>query len=339
MVSTTPIYGSPLFPALDMSKNIAKEAAILPPANILIIDPNFSSIRECINAFTGYGWHVDYIETFIDALRLLEGPPYDVVVIEMSLPDMLGTEAWTFIQRMNPAATGIITTSSKSLHRAINVLGEGVSAYLLKPLDVQYMCTFIQQLLKLHDATNQIKRLQTTLAGLSNLFSAITYTNSRDQIYEKTLAHLRAVLHYDLAVIYVQRLESVGLVRQSIHSSSPLLTTLNEAQSEFLTDLAEQSIDSLQPIIVTQPCPGLPGGTFPLGEINFESCAVVPFIGQRAIYGVLGVVNSPIPRPEKDPAPLGLLTALAQVVSIALDRAVLAEKLNGSEPAFQFARA
>jgi len=335
----TPVYGSPLSAVLNTSKNTAKEAAIIPPANILIIDPNFSSIRECIKAFTGYGWHVDYTETFIDALRLLEGPPYDVVVIEMSLPDMLGTEAWTFIQRMNPAVTGIITTSSKSLHRAINVNGEGVSAYLLKPLDAQYMCTFIQQLLKLHDAVNQIKRLQTTLAGLSNLFSAITYTNSQGQIYEKTLAHLRAVVHYDLAVIYVQRLESVGLVRQTIHSISPLLTTLNEAQSEFLRALAEQAIDSLQPMIVTKPCPGMPGEPSLLGQVNFESCALVPFIGQRAIYGALGVVNIPIPSPEKDPTPLGLLTALAQVVSIALDRAILAEKLNGPEPAFHLARA
>lgn len=303
----------------------------IPSANILVIDPDIRGMRECIQAFGERGWHVEVAECFVDALRLLEGPLYDLVLIEISLPDMLGTEAWTFIRKMNPRVSAIMTTSSRSLHQAINALGQGASAYLLKPLDTQLLCNLIQQMLELRSAKSEIKQLRTRLVGLHNLFSALTCATSPDQIYDKTLAHLRAIVHYDLALMYGTSPRSTDLVRVGSHSTLLLPTTLNESQSEFVEAAARECIETLQPIVLTRSYPDkLDKWELP-EDFDLKSCALVPLIGQRSVYGVLATLSSHLIEPSQEPIQLEILVALAQVMAMALDKVSISEKLASLE--------
>lgn len=327
MLYNPPIHNNQLVAVPGAAWNKRADKPTVPSANILVIDPDIRAIRDCVHAFGERGWHVEVAENFVDALRLLEGPLYDLVLIEISLPDMLGTEAWAFIRKMNPAVSGIMTTSSKSLHRAINVLGDGAFAYLLKPLDVQLLCNLIQQMLETRNAANEIKRLRTRVAGLYNLFSAITFAATPAQIYDKALAHLRAVVHYDLALIYRANSNSTQVVQVASNNISPLLTTLDERQAEFIESLARDCVKTLQPIVLTERYPEESGiGALPQ-DLDLNSCIIVPLVGQSSVHGALAILDSLFILPNQETIQIEMIAALAQGMAIALDKALLAEQL------------
>lgn len=294
--------------------------------SILIIDPEPQSIRDCMQGFSARGWRVELAQTFLDALRALEGPAFDLVIIDMALPDMPGTEAWTCLKKMHPNIVGIMTTSSPSLHRAINATGEGASAYLLKPLDARHLSSFIQKLVERQHDDSQTIHLQQRLAGLSSLFSTITFSTSLDQVLEKTLAHLRGFVQYDLALFNVMSPDGKRYIQQ--HSYNPSLNMAHPThdQSEFIKTLAKRSVESLQPVVMESPYPDLSSEKGGPEESDLGSCVVMPLIGQKSIYGTLALINRSNGKRSPEPARLEMLSALSQVVAIALDREFLAEE-------------
>lgn len=327
MLYSPPVYPSQLVAVPGTVWNKRADKPTMSSANILVIDPDIRAMRDCVQAFGERGWHVQVAENFVDALRLLEGPLYDLVLIEIALPDMLGTEAWTFIRKMNPAVSAIMTTSSKSLHRAINALGDGAFAYLLKPLDVQLLCNLIQQMLETRNAANELKRLRARVAGLYNLFSAITFTDTPSQIYDKALAHLRAVVHFDLALIYGSSPNSTRVVQIASNNISPLLPTLNASQAEFIESLAQDCAKTLQPIVLTQQYPEASGKAALPHDLDLNSCILVPLVGQRSVHGVLAILDSLFIMPSEEIIQIEMIAALAQGMALALDKAVLSEQL------------
>lgn len=301
------------------------------PKRILVIDPDVGGVVGCLEAFKAHSWDADYCETFLHALSLLEAHKYDIVIIEISLPEILGTEAWRIIQQINPGISGIITTNSKSLHRSIDPVGSGVFAYLLKPLDTEYVCALIKQMLRVRDITNPINQSQIILAGMYSLFTAITFTRTAEQIYEHVLAHLRAILQYDLALIYVQDSERGGLVRFGSQHHCPPVASLSQAQLAFVRELASESIQNILPKVVARSFSPVSEMNAKLESLDLESCIAMPFIGEKQVHGELVIVNKLLPEPSQNPIQVELISALAQFVAIALDRALANEKLAALE--------
>ncbi len=298
-----------------------------PPVNVLIVDPEVAANHQWVQAFSERGWQVQLASSVLDALPLLQGQSFDVALIEMALPDMLGTEAWTFIQKMQPRISGIITTSSPSLHRSINALGEGAAAYLLKPLDARYICNLIEKLIQGQQLQDQFKRVRQQLAGLFNLFSTITSATSLDQILSKTISHLRACMHYDLAIVYHLSSDGTRIARRISHGSEPHLANLSLAQSEFIETLARRGVESLRSVVVDRSLDDS-SEKRRLVELDLESCVIVPLIGKESIYGALAIINHTGRKREPESLRVEMLSALGQVVAMALDRAQLADKLN-----------
>jgi DNA-binding response OmpR family regulator len=298
------------------------------PLSILIVDPEPQSLRECVQGFATRGWRVEVAQTFLDALRTMEGPAFDLVIIDVALADMPGTEAWTCIKKMHPDIVGIMTTSSPSLHRAINATGEGASDYLLKPLDARHLSVYIQKLIERRQEHNQIIRLQQRLTGMLNLFSTITFSTSLDQVLEKTLAHLRGFVRYDLALLNVTSPDGKQHIQQHTYNPSLHITLPTHEQSEFIKALAKRSADLLQPVAIERTYP-VPASEKNRPEENeLGSCVVVPLIGQKSIYGTLAVINTSREEQDTEPARVEMLVALCQVVAIALDREFLAEEFR-----------
>lgn len=310
------------------SEKPASQMRTVGTTNVLIVDPDAQAVSQWVQVFTERGWRVEHAHSFMEALRVLEGPPFDVVLIEMALPDMLGTEAWMFIQKLNPLVTGIITTSSASLHRAIDAVGEGASAYLLKPMEARDLFGLIQELLLKQHAQKQFRPLQQQLLGLFNLFSTLADSNSPEQVLDKALAHLRVVLRYDIAQVYVPSSDCTRFVRQTSDVVSPYFTELSSEQSEYIDILVKRTMESLQPLVITGLAPNTAKEKAKIGALGFESCILVPIIGQKSVYGALVVINAFEVKHEEEPVRVEMLSALCQVVAIALDRAYLAQELN-----------
>lgn len=110
---------------------------LLPSAPILVIDPSEDSSQDCARALQSLGYQVDRASTFKDALVLLSAAPYCAAIIELTLPDTLGTDAWHHVSQSYPPMYCILTTTSASLHQNIRLDGARLLDFMLKPLDME----------------------------------------------------------------------------------------------------------------------------------------------------------------------------------------------------------
>jgi DNA-binding response OmpR family regulator/GGDEF domain-containing protein len=302
------------------------------PVRILILDPDDQTAAECTKAFRGRGWHVDRVRAFQEAEGLLAKATYDVALIDLILPDVDGTEAWSRIRAESRDILGIITTASPSLHNSIFAAERGVVAFLQKPLRMPALCSFIDETLKYQRGSTRDGTNRRQLAGLCQLLSSITQTSDSTQVLKKTLAHLPAVLKFDFAVIYLLNKANSSWTRLVQARPFPSQSDLAEAQSEFLQELVIEAIHSLQPQVLLQSdASNRSVQRLQLQKLGLWDLLLVPIIGPGESYGamvVLSILDSGL---SFAPYDVHLLTIVSQALALALDRAHVIEKL-GEEP-------
>jgi len=76
-------------------------------------------------------------ERGLDALKVLEAEPVDVVLCDLRMPDMDGVEVLKLCKRVRPQAEFILMTAYASVATAVEALRLGAYDYLIKPFDPQ----------------------------------------------------------------------------------------------------------------------------------------------------------------------------------------------------------
>ncbi len=79
-----------------------------------------------------------------EALRLLEANPVDVVVLDVRMPGMSGTDALREIKARLPAVEVLMLTGHAQLDVALAGMEAGAFDYLLKPVDLDALLYRLQ---------------------------------------------------------------------------------------------------------------------------------------------------------------------------------------------------
>lgn len=117
---------------------------------LLWLDPDDSTVASGSQTLTEQGWTVDQARNLVEALDWASQVPYDAVILDLQLPDTLGTEAWLCIRKLQPTIIGVLTTRSSSLIDVIRVDSPGLLAYVCKPLHMEVIMSKIVSSLVLH---------------------------------------------------------------------------------------------------------------------------------------------------------------------------------------------
>src|SRR5437764_12199300 len=92
------------------------------------------------------------IETFPDgeaALRAFDESGAELVISDIMMPGMQGTELLRELRRRAPSLPVILMTSHGSVKAAVTALHEGAFNYVTKPIDVGELQTLIERALKI----------------------------------------------------------------------------------------------------------------------------------------------------------------------------------------------
>ncbi len=108
-----------------------------PPIRVLIIDPDETSTDGYCRVLSGKRWRTDRARGLEDALAQVSHNTYQVAILDMSLADSVGPEAWQHLKRACPQLRGIMTTRSPVLHQSVNPRNADIFAYLLKPFRIE----------------------------------------------------------------------------------------------------------------------------------------------------------------------------------------------------------
>jgi DNA-binding NtrC family response regulator len=117
-------------------------------ARILVIDDD-KTIRLTMSAILqAEGFTVDTAENGREAIEKSNANNYNVALIDIRLPDIMGTELLDKFREMDPPMIKIIVTGYPAIQNAIEAVNKGANAYILKPADPKKLVETVKNLLQ-----------------------------------------------------------------------------------------------------------------------------------------------------------------------------------------------
>lgn len=143
------------------------------PGHILIIDDEINLRQTLARILHRAGFEVTTAENGKDGLALLARQTFDLIYMDIRMPDMSGLQVLRLIRADFPQLPVILFTAQPDLNTALDALRNGASDYLLKPLkpqDVIERTNMILAEMKLERRKKEIQaQIQTLQAELKDL--------------------------------------------------------------------------------------------------------------------------------------------------------------------------
>jgi two-component system, OmpR family, response regulator MtrA len=108
-----------------------------PTGHILIIDDEASLRQTLARILQRDGYEVTTVASGGEGLSIVEQHPFDLVYLDIRMPDMSGLDVLKAIHTRLPDLPVILFTAQPDLHSAVEALRRGAVDYLMKPLKPQ----------------------------------------------------------------------------------------------------------------------------------------------------------------------------------------------------------
>jgi len=115
---------------------------------ILWVDDEIDLLRPHLLFLQQRGYHVDAITNGDDALALLRGHAYDLILLDEQMPGRRGLEVLRLIRRDDPYARVVMVTKSEEDRTMTEAIGRHVEAYLVKPTSPRQVLSVVTRILE-----------------------------------------------------------------------------------------------------------------------------------------------------------------------------------------------
>ena len=115
---------------------------------ILVVDDDESIRKVLTTILEEEGYSVEAVESGREAIKKSNEKFYNLALIDIRLPDMMGTHLLAAIKETTPRMVKIIITGYPSMQNAIEAVNNGADAYILKPFNVDKTLSVIREHLK-----------------------------------------------------------------------------------------------------------------------------------------------------------------------------------------------
>ena len=116
-------------------------------SSILIIDDDEGMRETLADILEEVGYETSITDTGKGALHMLKDTKFDIVIIDIRLPDMSGTDLLKEIKALNPDSECIMVTGLSDVKSTEESMREGAYAYMIKPLDIDKVLKTIKDAL------------------------------------------------------------------------------------------------------------------------------------------------------------------------------------------------
>jgi diguanylate cyclase (GGDEF)-like protein len=138
-----------------------------PRGKVLIVDdaPDTLDIIQKLLSFEGF--EVILAATGEEGVKKVEEEKPDVVLMDISLPGIDGTEALKRIRTINPIQSVIMLTAFATVENAIQALKEGASDFVKKPFENEHLIHIVNQALQKSRTLREKEKLEEEVRRLS----------------------------------------------------------------------------------------------------------------------------------------------------------------------------
>jgi DNA-binding NtrC family response regulator len=214
---------------------------VSPGLRVLVVDDE-EVIRDVLESLLEReGWNVGVAENAAEAIELFETDPYDVVLLDLMLPDRPGLEVLREIRRRDPDAVVVIVTAYSSIEGAIQAMREGAFHYIPKPFQNQEVLLTVRKGAEARRLTEENRRLKQELSKQYGLGRIVGKSEAMRKVFD-----LVRLAGPSRSTILVEGESGTGkeLVARAIHTHSPRagapFVTVNSGSMP--TDLLESNL-------------------------------------------------------------------------------------------------
>jgi CheY-like chemotaxis protein len=118
------------------------------PKRILWVDDEVDLLKPHLLFLQARGYHVDAITNGDDALELMRGSPYDLVLLDEQMPGRRGLEMLEILRREDPHQRVVMVTKSEEDHTMTEAIGRRVDDYLVKPTSPRQVLSVVTRVLE-----------------------------------------------------------------------------------------------------------------------------------------------------------------------------------------------
>lgn len=125
-------------------------------ANILIVDDDEALVTSLLAILQSEGYAVDASHSGGEAITRTATNPYDLMIVDLELPDMEGTD---LLRRLPPHCRDtvkIILTGHPNMDKVVTALFRGVDAYVMKPVSPSELLKIVQKKLSTQSALKPV---------------------------------------------------------------------------------------------------------------------------------------------------------------------------------------
>lgn len=131
--------------------------------HILIVDDEAPSRDLCRLFLETEGYRVDVSDRAEKALSLLSLKRFDLILTDLSMPDMDGVQLVKQVKYHYPASNVIIMTAFGSVASAVESMKAGAYDYIIKPFPRDLLMATVRRCLESHNLKREISKMQTEL--------------------------------------------------------------------------------------------------------------------------------------------------------------------------------
>ncbi|WP_026380641.1 response regulator transcription factor [Afifella pfennigii] len=104
---------------------------------LLVIEDTLDVADAIASSLSRQGMAVDQAASLAEAFALLEEVTYDVVVLDMNLPDGSGSDILAWLRRQRRVTGVLVVTARFAVEERVKALDGGADDYLVKPFDLR----------------------------------------------------------------------------------------------------------------------------------------------------------------------------------------------------------
>jgi two-component system, NtrC family, response regulator len=189
-----------------------------PASSILIVDDEESILVVLTRFLTQPGLSVDATRSGPTALGWARSKRYDILILDMKMPEMDGLTMLREIKRIDPSVSVIIMTAFGTVKSAVDAMKLGADEYLLKPLQLEALQILINKTLEYRRLREENRALRERLESGSPGGSIVARSKAMLDIL-----HLVQKVGPLPSTVLVRGESGTGkeLIARAIHAASP----------------------------------------------------------------------------------------------------------------------
>ena len=139
----------------------------LPRGKVLVVDDAPDTVEIIRKVLQYEGLDVTTASTGEEGVEAVKEQRPEVVLMDISLPGIDGTEALRRIRKIDPALCAVILTAFATVENAVQALKEGASDFIQKPFENSHLVHVVNQCLEKYRTLKEKERLEEEVRRLS----------------------------------------------------------------------------------------------------------------------------------------------------------------------------